>query len=176
MLLTLTQFERIVPYTPYKRLELILPNLNQTMKKYGIVTDLRVTHFLTQLIIESNYFKLIQEPGTGKEYENDAGLGNTSLGDGRRFISRGYIKILGKKAYSEYKEFSKVDIIGYPYYSTIPRVAMDISGWLWDKLGLNALADTDNLEEITKAIKGDYLIIRERQEVLKRTKAVLGIS
>jgi len=91
MLLTVNQLEEISPYTHFKRLELILPNLNATLEKYDIKSNLRISHFLTQLVIESSHFRYIQEPGTGKLYENSTELGNNKLGDGRRFISRGYI-------------------------------------------------------------------------------------
>lgn len=173
MILTLNQLEEAAPYIHFKRLELILPNFNRACEKYSINNNYRVAHFLTQVLVESNYFRIIQEPGQGKEYENDQALGNTELGDGRRFIGRGYIKILGRKEYQEYKDFSKVDVITYPHFVTTPKVAMDIAGWIWMKKGLNEVADNDALMIITKALKGDYLIIREREEVLKKIRKAL---
>ena len=175
MLLTVNQLEEISPYTHFKRLELILPNLNYTLEKYNIKSNLRISHFLTQLIIESSHFRYIQEPGTGKLYENSTELGNIKLGDGRRFIGRGYIKILGRTEYEEYKKFSNVDVVGYPHFVTTPKVAMDISGWLWNKKLLNTLADQDDLKGITKVITGDIIHFRERIDALLRTKRALGL-
>lgn len=174
MLLTLNQFEAAVPYVPYKRLELILPNFNSTCEKYFIGNQYRIAHFLTQLIVESNYFRLIQELGTGKEYEGL--LGNTTAGDGRRYIGRGYLKIRGKTAYEEYKAFSSIDVASYPHFVTTPKVAMDIAGWIWAKKGLNEAADEDNIFLITKAITGDYLIIRERENILMRVRKALQVN
>jgi putative chitinase len=176
MLLTLNQLEDASPYTGPKRLELILPNLNYALNKYNINTNLRIAHFLTQLLIESNYFRYIQELGTGISYEGEKSLGNTQRGDGRRFIGRGYFKLVGRAAYEEYKKHSGIDVIMYPHYVTTPKVAMDISGFLWSKMTLNTPADQDDVETITKLLTGDYLIIRERQEALKRVKKAIGIS
>jgi putative chitinase len=52
---------------------------------------------------------------------------------------------------------------------------MDIAGWIWDKKNLNDAADGDDILEITRALKGDYLIIREREEILKRVKKAIQI-
>lgn len=174
MILTLNQFEKAVPYTSYKRLELILPNLNFTLKKYGIVTNLRIAHFLTQILVETNYFRIVQYLETGERLENNAELGNTEKGDGRKYVGRGYLKIVGRSQYQEYKEASGIDVIANPHIVTTPRIAMDIAGWLWDKKQLNDAADKNDLEAITKLLTGEYLIIRERQEIFKRV--VLAIS
>ena len=176
MILTLNQFEAAVPYIHYKRLELLLPNLNKTCEKYSINSGPRLAHFLTQLIVESNYFRIIQDLGSGKEFEGLEELGNVQAGDGRKFIGRGYLKIRGRKAYEEYKNYSKIDVVTYPHFVTTPRVAMDIAGWIWMKKGLNEASDEDMLPLITKALTGDYLILREREDILMRVKKSLQVD
>lgn len=175
MLLTLNQLEEASPYTGPKRLELILPNLNYTLGKYKINTNPRIVHFLAQVLTESNYFRFIQEPGNGTLYEGNDSLGNLQKGDGRRFIGRGYIKILGRNAYEDYKKASGIDVIAYPHYVTTPRVAMDVAGWVWDRKQLNIFADQDSLEDVTKVLTGAHLILRERFEALKRVKRAIGL-
>jgi putative chitinase len=176
MILTQNQLEEASPYTGPRRLELILPNLNYTLKKYEIDQNLRIAHFLAQVLIESNYFRYIQDLESGLRYEGSESLGNTQKGDGRKFIGRGYIKLLGRKAYEEYKKHSGIDVITYPHYVTTPRVAMDIAGWIWQTKKLNILADKDLLPDITKILTGEYLILRERQDALKRVKLAIGLS
>lgn len=176
MILTLNQLEDIAPYIDYRRLELILPNFNATCKKYDINNAQRIAHFLTQILVESNFFKIMQEPGNGIEYENIEGLGNTEKGDGRKFIGRGYLKLIGKKQYQEYKTYSKIDVVNYPHYVTTPKVAMDIAGWLWNRLLLNEAADHDQIMAITLSLKGGYIQIREREEIYKKIKKVIGIQ
>ena len=174
MILTVNQLEAASPYTHFKRIELILPNFNATCEKYDINNYYRVAHFLAQLLVESNHFRYIQELGNGSIYEGNQVLGNVEKGDGRRFIGRGYIKLLGRTSYSEYKKASGIDTLAYPHIVTTPRVAMDIAGWIWKKLGLNELADRDNLPEITKKLTGAYLILREREEILKKVKKAMA--
>lgn len=176
MLLTLNQLEEAAPYTGPKRTELILPNLNYTLAKYEINTNLRIAHFLSQVLVESNYFRYIQELESGIRYEGNESLGNIQKGDGRRFIGRGYIKLLGRKSYEEYKNHSGIDVVSYPHYVTTPRVAMDIAGWIWSKKNINLMADQDSIEGVTKLLTGDYLILRERQEALKKVKRAIGLS
>lgn len=175
MLLTVNQLEEASPYTGPKRTELILPNLNRTLEKYGINTNKRISHFLTQVLIESNYFRYIQELENGSRYEGIEELGNTEKGDGRKFVGRGYIKLIGREAYKNYKEFSGIDVVSYPHIITTPKIAMDIAGWIWTKKLLNIPADRDSLEEVTKLLVGDYLILRERQEALSRIKKAIGL-
>lgn len=175
MILTLNQLEEAAPYTGPRRLELILPNLNHTLQKYEITSNLRISHFLAQVLVESNYFRYIQDLESGMRYEGNLSLGNTEPGDGRRFIGRGYLKILGRKAYTEYAKASKIDIVSAPHFVTTPRVAMDISGWIWSKKSLNLLADQDSLEDVTKVLLGDYILLREREEALFKVKKALGL-
>lgn len=175
MILTLNQLEKASPYTHYKRLELILPYLNYTFTKYDISSNIRVSHFLAQLLVESNYFRSLQELSSGKEYEASTELGNTEVGDGRRFLGRGYLKIIGRHQYTEYAKHSKVDILTYPHYVTTPKIALDISGWIWEKKKLNLLADSEDLQGITKILTGGYVMIREREEALKKTKEAIGL-
>ena len=176
MILTLNQLETACPYTYYKRLELILPNLNETLERYKIDTPLRVSHFLAQVFVESNYLRIIQEPGIGLDYEGSIELGNTQPGDGRRYIGRGYLQLRGRKQYKEYKKTSKVDVLMYPHYVTTPKVAMDVAGWIWGTKSLNILADQNDLEGITKILTGAYIMLREREDALNKVKKAIGLN
>jgi len=163
MLLTLNQLEKACPYTHYKRLELLLPSINECLQKYEINTDLRISHFLGQVFVESNYLRIVQELGTGFQYEGSIELGNSRVGDGRRYIGRGYMQIRGRKNYKEYSKDSKIDVLMYPHYLTVPKVAIDVAGWIWSKNKLNLLADQNDLEGITKLLTGGYIQLRERE-------------
>lgn len=160
-----------MPYVHYKRLELILPHLNQTLRKYNIDTPNRIAHFLTQLLIESNYFRTIQDVAIT---ESDQELGNITREDRRKYIGRGYIKLRGRAQYELYSLSSKIDVLRYPHYVTTPKVAMDISGWIWDTRLLNVLSDKGDIEGITKILTGGYILLREREEILLRLTKILG--
>jgi putative chitinase len=173
--LTANQLEDCSPYTNPKRIDLILPNLNNTLEKYKINGNLRVAHFLSQLIVESNHFRYIEELETGARYEGSIELGNVHKGDGRRFKGRGYIKIIGRKEYEAYKIENHVDVVSYPHVVLQPKICMDVSGWIWNKKQLNLLADQDDLQSVTKVLVGGYLILRERADALNKVKRVLGL-
>ena len=175
MILTLNQLEEACPYTQYKRLELLLPCINETLKKYQINTSTRISHFLSQIFVESNYLRIVQELGSGLEYEGSIELGNTRPGDGRRYIGRGYIPLRGRKLYKEYKKASNVDVLMYPHYMTTPKVAIDVAGWIWDKNKLNLLADQNALDGITKILTGSYTHLREREDAFFRVKKAIGL-
>lgn len=175
MILTLNQLEEACPVTHYKRLEILLPFINETLKKYEITTFDRISHFIVQLICYSNHFRIVQEPGTGFEYEGSIELGNTQPNDGRRYIGRGYLPLRGRMAYKKYKKESKIDVLMYPHYVTTPKVAIDVAGWIWKEKQLNILADQDDLEGITKILLGDYIHLRERGEALKKVKKAIGL-
>lgn len=173
MILTVNQLEEVAPILDYRRAELILPNFNATCLRYEINNPYRVAHFLTQVIVESNYFRIIQEPGKGLEYEGNKKLGNIEKGDGRRFIGRGYLRIVGRSEYEEYRQHSRIDVVTYPHYTTTPKVAMDIAGWLWVKKNLNSAADLNDLEGITKTLLGVSVYLRERQEIFDKVRRVM---
>jgi len=175
MILTLNQLEEACPYTHYKRLELLLPCINDTLKKYQIDTNLRVSHFLAQVFVESNYLRIVQEPGAGLAYEGSIELGNSRPGDGRRYIGRGYLQIRGRKQYKEYKKASNVDVLMYPHYITTPKVAVDVAGWIWNEDKLNILADQNDLGGITKILTGGYIQVREREDAFNRARKAVGV-
>lgn len=175
MILTLNQLEEICPSTHYKRLEILLPFINVTLEKYNITTNVRITQFLVQLICCSNHLRIVQDPGTGFEYEGSVELGNTQPNDGRKYIGRGYIPLRGRLLYKKYKKESKIDVLMYPHFVTTPKVAIDVAGWIWKEKQLNILADQNDLEGITKILLGDYIYLREREDTLRRVKKAIGL-
>ncbi len=47
-------------------------------------------------------------------------------------------------------------------------LAVDVAGWYWERSGLNALADRDDLEAITRAVNGGLGGLTERRRLLER--------
>lgn len=65
--------------------------LEEACIRFGIVTALEKAHFLAQVAHESDGFNTATEYATGAAYEGRKDLGNTQLGDGKRFKGRGLI-------------------------------------------------------------------------------------
>lgn len=175
MILTINQLEEIAKCTSPKRLELILPNLNYVLKKYSIINNCRIAHFVTQLLVESNFFRYVEDIESGERYEGLEIFGNNQKGDGRRYKGRGYFKLIGRTSYEAYSRYSGIDVVYNPHLILTPKIAMDVAGWIWDTRRINFPADEDSLAEVTKSVTGDYLVLREREDVLKHVKKILGI-
>jgi putative chitinase len=94
-------------------------------------------------------------------------LGNTKVGDGWRFRGRGLIQLTGRANYQAYKEYSGQDVIANPDLASRPDIAIDIAGWFWSvRFKLNPIADTNNINSITKKINGGLTNLTERVKQL----------
>lgn len=103
-------------------------------------------------------------------------LGNTQPGDGSAFIGRGLIQVTGRANYT-----AAAAVIGKPLdeavaYFTTPDGAVESAAWFWSARKLNALADADDVERITRVINGGTFGLAERRELLARAKAALAAA
>jgi putative chitinase len=101
-------------------------------------------------------------------------LGNTQEGDGWLFRGRGLIQITGRANYSQLNKALNFDLLNRP-----ERIAEDnlisamAAGWFWDSRSLNALADRDDVEGITRRINGGLNGLNNRARRLATAKSVL---
>jgi putative chitinase len=149
-------------------------HLVTTMETRSINTPLRRAHFLAQLGHESGSLAYTEEIASGMAYEGRVkGLGNTEKGDGVRFKGRGLIQLTGRKNYAAYGESIGRDLTvdgNWNLVATDPELAVDAAGWYWETNELNALADSDNVEKITKVINGGHNGLHDRKAYLARAK------
>jgi putative chitinase len=166
--------------------------LNETFAKYEINTPKRQACFLGQCMHESSGFKFLKEnlnysakglvatwpsrfPNIeyASEYERkperiankvySGRMGNTEEGDGAKYIGRGLIQLTGKDNYKAVTEALGVDLLANPHLLEEPRYAALSAGWYWNKKGLNATADANDIETMTKRINGGSIGIADRQ-------------
>jgi putative chitinase len=166
--------------------------LNETFVKYEINTPKRQACFLGQCMHESGGFKFLKEnlnysakglvatwpsrfPNIeyASEYERkperiankvySGRMGNTEEGDGAKYIGRGLIQLTGKDNYKAVTEALGVDLLANPHLLEEPRYAALSAGWYWNKKGLNATADANDIETMTKRINGGSIGIADRQ-------------
>jgi putative chitinase len=169
-----------------------LEPLNETFDKYEINTPKRQACFIGQCMHESGGFKLLKEnlnysakglvatwPSRfpdleyAAEYERkperiankvySGRMGNTEDGDGAKYIGRGLIQLTGKDNYKAVTEALGVDLLATPHLLEEPRYAALSAGWFWNKKGLNALADANDIETMTKRINGGNIGIDDRK-------------
>ena len=151
----------------------LIKPLNDCMTKYQITTDLRICHFLAQVMHESACFYYFEELASGAAYEGRKDLGNTQPGDGIKYKGRGIIQITGRANYTTLSKEFGVDFVNDPKLLSTDEWGICSAGWYWNSRSLNILADKDDLIDITKKINGGLNGLADRQIWLDKCKAVI---
>lgn len=89
-----------------------------------------------------------------KVYANRMGNGDEESGDGWKYRGRGLIQLTGHDNYKACGEALGVDLLSDPDLVSTPQYAALSAGWFWDKNHLNAYADKNDMEGLTKKING----------------------
>ncbi|MCU1780943.1 glycoside hydrolase family 19 protein [Pseudomonas sp. 14P_5.3_Bac1] len=163
-----------------------VPVLNAAMNRFGIVGTRRITAFLAQVGHESGQLQYVRELG-GDQYlsKYDTGalaakLGNTPAadGDGQRYRGRGLIQVTGHDNYlrCSLALFGDERLLRTPELLELPQWAAESAAWFWSVNGLNALADQDQFNTITRRINGGLNGLEDRMQLWARARAVLCVS
>lgn len=101
-------------------------------------------------------------------------LGNTKEGDGWAFIGRGLKQLTGRSNYTMYSNamYGDLRIVQDPtLLERLPDAALS-AGWFWSFKKLNAIADTNSYELVTKKINGGQIGLAERVAATKKAAAL----
>ena len=173
-MITTDQIKAIIGNIYYDaKFKVLTDSINEVAEKYSINTNLRLAHFLAQVIHESGRFKYETEIASGAEYEGRKDLGNTQTGDGQRYKGRGFIQCTGRSNYKAITKALGVDFLSNPELLGTPPYDMLSAGWYWDTRKLNVLADKDDVVGITKKVNGGLNGITQREQWLTKCKAAL---
>jgi putative chitinase len=135
---------------------------------------LRLPHFLAQWAHESDGFNALEEYASGKAYEGRKDLGNTQKGDGVRFKGRSPAMLTGRSNYTLAGKDLGLDLVNRPDCAAEFPTAALIPGWFWKRNGLNALADKDDIESVTRRVNGGLNGLASRKAYLVKAKAALA--
>ena len=180
-----------------------LKPLEDAFAKYEINTPQRQASFIGQCAHESANFKILQEnlnysaeglmktwpsrfptkdiadqyarnPAkiAGKVYNGR--LGNTSEEEAAKYLGRGLIQLTGKENYEHCGSSIGVDLLSNPDLLGTPEYAALSAGWFWGKRGLNALADVQDYDTMTKRINGGLIGLDDRKAKIAKAISVLG--
>lgn len=149
---------------------------------YGITTPLRVAHFLAQVGHESGALRWVREiwgptPAQAR-YEGRRDLGNTQPGDGRRYMGRGLIQTTGRANYRRVSE--RLRDRGAPDFEAMPELLEqpEWAAWsaadYWAMRDINAAADADDLQRVTRLVNGGLNGIQDRRRRLEMARAALA--
>jgi putative chitinase len=109
-----------------------------------------------------------------KVYGGRADLGNTEDGDGWRFSGKGLIQLTGRNNFKTCGDALGVDLVANPELLIEPEYAALSAGWFWNKRGLNALADNEDWNTITKRINGGTHGLQDRIDRTHKAMDILG--
>lgn len=142
-----------------------------------LASGLRLAHFLAQAGHETMGFaRMVEMWGptpAQRRYEGRADLGNVRPGDGFRYRGRGVLQITGRDNYRRFGALIGVDIEGQPDRAAEPPIAMALACAYWTSRRINAAADRDDVEAVTRLINGGLNGIDDRRQRLARAKAIL---
>lgn len=150
------------------------PVMQDQFPAAGLDTPDRIAHFLAQICEESDGFCTVEEYASGAAYEGRKDMGNIMPGDGVRFKGRGLIQITGRYNYALYGASLSLPLLTQPGLAAIPENAVKIATAFWTKHNLNAFADADDIESITKRINGGLNGLATRKIYLARAKKALA--
>jgi putative chitinase len=180
-----------------------LQPLEDTFEKYEINTPKRQAAFIGQCAHESGNFKLLEENlhysaaslmrvwpsrfpdlDVANQYANSpekiankvygGRMGNTEEGDGWKYHGRGLIQLTGKENYGNCGSGIGVDLLSDPNLLVTPEYAALSAGWFWNKKSLNSLADSGDIETMTKRINGGLIGLDDRKAKIAKAEQVLG--
>jgi predicted chitinase len=115
-------------------------------------------------------------------YANRLGNGDEATGDGYRYRGRGLIQLTGKDNYAAFTAAHNArnsadprDFVAQPdLLMSELKYAIESAFYYWDARTVNALADLDDLEQVTRAVNGGLNGLEDRGARLARIKKLLG--
>ena len=173
---TIHVLRRLCPSAHQDIIDGVTSYFNAYAAKYGVITDLRICHFLAQAAVESAWFQTLEEYASGNEYEGRQDLGNTQPGDGVRYKGRGIFQVTGRANYDTMGKTMGVDLINHPELLLTSQYAVISALEFWKSRDLNRVADTDDVNEVTRRINGGYNGINDRRTALANMKIIMSGS
>ena len=141
---------------------------------YSAASLMRVWPSRFPSIDVANQYANNPEKIANKVYGGRADLGNTEDGDGWHFHGRGLIQLTGRSNYTICGQALGQPFSSEPSLVSEPLWACMSAGWFWNKKGLNALADNEDWNTMTKRINGGTLGLDDRINKIHKAMDILG--
>jgi len=159
----------------------VLTEINTIGDKFGIITNLRLTHFLAQCSTESGNFKAVYEnlnyskdglmrvfskyfPGTLAEsyayqpekiasrvYGGRLGNGNESTKEGWKYRGAGFIQLTGKENFKKFGEFLGIDLVSNPEL-VATKYPLTSAAYFFNSNNLWAICDQGKSEDVVTEV------------------------
>ena len=125
--------------------------------------------------------RLVRNPQAlaNRVYAHRLGNGDEATGDGWRYRGRGIVQLTGRANYADAAEALGVDYLAQPDLVAQPVDACLTAAWYWHSAKLNVLADSSQIDAITRAINGAAMLHRDQRrqytaEALQALQTALG--
>ena len=128
----------VMPQSTEANRQKYLDWINHYLPIYNIVTDNQIATFLAQVGHESGQLLYSEEIASGSAYEGRKDLGNTQVGDGKRYKGRGLIQVTGRGHYKTISDATGEDFIKNPELLSTPKYAVMSACWYWALENLNS--------------------------------------
>lgn len=183
-MLTLAQLAAIAAREPNDNMRAVLAGLEVRGAAAGLSRWHRLAHYVAQIAHESGRFRYDREvwgpTAAQRRYDTRTDLGNTPErdGDGYLFRGRGPIQITGRSNYRQFREWARAFEPGAPDFEALPDAVVESPWeglapiWYWETRGLNAYADRNHIETITKRINGGLNGFEDRIDLYSRSALV----
>lgn len=158
-------------------------SLGRTVENLNYSAQALLRRWPTRFTVDSaQRFARKPEAIANKVYGGRMGNGPEETGDGWRYRGRGLIQITGKANYEAIVELmmglqppgAVPDFVLQPELLESPQWAAMSAGAYWDDHELNALADSGELERMTRIINGGLNGLQDRKARYARAMRVLG--
>ncbi|KAL9984676.1 hypothetical protein ACROYT_G007000 [Oculina patagonica] len=122
------------------RTRALYPFYMQALSEAGITSRQEIAAFTAQILYQTTGMNVSEESSNGQEYIGKENLGNTKKTDARKYISRGFLPLVGKHMYRLAKSSVNSKIIRQPERVALPSVGFKVAAWLWT----NGYSSADN--------------------------------
>lgn len=175
---------------PVQRAQKWVEFVNEALGLFDIQTAARAAMFLAQIGHESGHLVYVREiwgPTPAQtRYEGRLDLGNTVVGDGRRFLGRGLIQLTGRANAARIRNKLRErlgpvvpDFELHPEELEKPRWAALASGQFWADKGLNKVADSGDFLLCCQLVNGGAYGksngLAERKALWAQARKALGL-
>jgi putative chitinase len=109
-----------------------------------------------------------------RAYGGRMGNGPEESGDGWKFCGRGLIQLTGRDGYQGFADSVEMSIDDVPAYLATFEGAVQSACYFWETNNLNSIADTGDIDHVSKIINGGTLGLEERRQHYQKALQVLG--
>jgi predicted chitinase len=145
-------------YGPLEKVIANWPLVEAALDARAIYSPLCAVAAIATIAVETGRFSPVKEhreaPYLTNLYENRRDLGNVNLGDGLRFRGRGFIPIIGRRAYEHFGRQIGTDLAVNPDLALDPAIAAAILAVFFKDRGVHRSANEQNWEMVRRRVNG----------------------